>query len=110
MLASLGYKVTFFTDSIKTLEEFQKDPGRYDLVITDMTMPNMTGVELAGQIMTTRPGMPVIICTGFSEMIDEEKAAALGIRALIMKPVIRADLAKAVRQALDLSKMEAVAE
>jgi FixJ family two-component response regulator len=69
-----------------------------------MTMPNMTGAELATQILTIQPDMPIILCTGFSEMMNEEKAKSLGIRAFIMKPVNRTDLAESVRQVLDSSK------
>jgi DNA-binding NarL/FixJ family response regulator len=70
-------------------------------VITDMTMPKMTGIELAGEIMRIRPGMPVILCTGFSEAITPERAKALGLRELIMKPVVQSRIAAAVRQALE---------
>jgi YesN/AraC family two-component response regulator len=89
---------------METLHEFRKGPGNFDLVITDMTMPNLTGAELARQILTIQPDMPIILCTGFSEMINEEKAKSLGIRAFIMKPVIRTDLAQSVRKVLDSSK------
>jgi len=104
MLKGLGYEVTAFTNSMETLHEFRKKPGNFDLVITDMTMPNLTGVGLAKQILTIQPDMPIILCTGFSEMINEEKAKSLGIRAFIMKPVIRTDLAQSVRKVLDSSK------
>jgi PAS domain S-box-containing protein len=106
MLEYLGYEVTAFTNSMETLHEFQKRPGNFDLVITDMTMPNMTGAELAKQILTIQPDMPIILCTGFSEMMNEEKAKSLGIRAFIMKPVNRTDLAESVRNVLDSSKNE----
>jgi PAS domain S-box-containing protein len=104
MLEYLGYEVTAFANSMETLQEFKKGPDNFDLVITDMTMPNMTGAELATQILTIQPDMPIILCTGFSEMMNEEKAKSLGIRAFIMKPVNRTDLAESVRQVLDSSK------
>lgn len=101
MLAPLGYTVVTHSDSVEALHEFRQDPQRYDLVITDMTMPRMTGRELAREIIGIRPGIPIIICTGFSEYIDAGKAKELGIRAFLMKPLARKDLAEAVRAALD---------
>jgi FixJ family two-component response regulator len=70
-------------------------------VITDMTMPNMTGSELAQQLMRLRSDIPVILCTGFSEAMTPEKAKALGLRELIMKPIIKIQIAEAIRRALD---------
>jgi len=66
-----------------------------------MTMPKMTGDELAKELMRIRPDLPIILCTGFSELIDEQKAKATGIRRLIMKPIVQRDMAKAIREALD---------
>ena len=83
---------------------FKATPDRFDLVITDMTMPNLTGDKLAQEILRIRPGIPIILCTGFSEYISEEKAKALGIREFVMKPLIMKDLAKAIRRALDSRK------
>ncbi len=100
MLESLGYKVFSLTDSSEALKLFRKEPDRFDLVITDMTMPRMTGDELAKEILTIRPDVPVIICTGYSERMTEAKAKSMGIRAFIMKPVNKADIAEAVRRAL----------
>ena len=76
-------------------------PDRFDLVITDMTMSNMTGADLAREIMRIRPDVPVILCTGFSEAISEEKAKAMGIRAFVMKPVVRREIAEVIRRVLD---------
>jgi len=101
MLEHLGYKVEGRTSSIEALEAFRAQPDKFDLVITDMTMPNMTGDELARELMRIRPDLPIILCTGFSELIDEQKAKAMGIRAFVMKPVVMAEMAKAVRKALD---------
>jgi PAS domain S-box-containing protein len=100
-LAGLGYEVTSFTNSEDTLHEFQKRPDNFDLVITDMTMPDMTGAELAVQILKIKPGMPIILCTGYSEQINEEKAKSLGIRAFIMKPVKISKLTETIRKVLD---------
>jgi len=101
MLESLGYKVTGRTSSIEALEAFRNKPHEYDLVITDMTMPNMTGKELARELMVLRPDIPVILCTGFSEQIDEERAKSMGISAFIMKPIVMHDIAVTIREILD---------
>jgi PAS domain S-box-containing protein len=101
MLEHLGYKVTIRTSSIEALELFKVKSDRFDLVITDMTMPNMTGDKLAKELMKVRPDIPIIICTGYSERISEEKAGSLGIRKFIMKPIVMSDMAKTVREILD---------
>jgi PAS domain S-box-containing protein len=101
MLNGLGYKVTTRTSSIEALELFKIKPGQFDLVITDMTMPHMTGEKLARELMKIRSDIPVIICTGYSEYISKEKANKMGIRAFIMKPLVMRDLANTVRKILD---------
>jgi signal transduction histidine kinase/ActR/RegA family two-component response regulator len=101
MLESLGYTVNGHTDSLEALATFTKEQGRFDLVVTDMTMPKMTGRELAQKILALRPDMPIILCTGFSEMIDAGRSEIAGVKEFIMKPVIKADLARLVRKALD---------
>ncbi len=101
MLERLGYHTTCFTNSRNALTAFQADPSRFDLVITDMSMPHVTGMQLAKELIAARPGVPIIICTGFSERINKEKAAAMGITGFLMKPVIRSKLAEMVRQVLD---------
>ena len=101
MLQSLGYRVTTRTSSVEALELFRSRHGDFDLVITDMTMPNMTGAALAREMLAIRPDLPVILCTGYSEFMTAEHARELGIRGYIMKPMNRRDLAKAVRDALD---------
>ncbi len=100
MLTQLGYKVTVQTDSRAAWELFVRQPDAFDLVITDVAMPKMSGIELATKILERRPDFPVILCTGFSEMINEEKAKSLGIKAYLMKPVLKSKLAASVRQAL----------
>ncbi len=101
MLERLGYQVTARTSSLEALEAFRAKPPKYDLVITDQTMPNMTGAELAPKLLVIRPDIPIIICTGFSELITEDKAKALGIRAYVMKPVVMNEIAKTIRNVLD---------
>jgi PAS domain S-box-containing protein len=100
-LERLGYAVEGFTSSIDALESFRKAPDRFDLVITDMTMPKLPGDLLAQEIFKLRPGMPIILCTGYSSRIDRQKSEALGIRAMLMKPLKLSDLASSVRQVLD---------
>jgi PAS domain S-box-containing protein len=100
MLERLGYHVTGRTSSIETLEAFRAAPDKFDLVITDMTMPNMTGIHLTQKLIEIRPDIPIIICTGFSEKISEHKAKAMGIRGYVMKPVVRSELAKKIREVL----------
>jgi len=101
MLSGLGYEVIGRTSSTEALELFRARPNRFGLVITDMTMPNMTGVELAQELMRIRPDIPVILCTGFSETITPEKAKAIGFKDFIMKPLIRRQVAEAIRRVLD---------
>ncbi|MDP2992419.1 MAG: response regulator, partial [Deltaproteobacteria bacterium] len=101
MIEALGYKVAGRTSSIEALEAFRAQPGKFDLVITDQTMPNMTGETLAKELLIIRPDIPIIICTGYSESITKEKVKAMGIRELIMKPVVRSELARIIRHVLD---------
>lgn len=100
MLERLGYKVSPFTSSLEAFEEFRKNPDRFDLVITDQTMPGMTGAELAAELMRARRDIPIILCTGFSELLSEEKAKVVGIKEYISKPVVKSEIAKAIRQVL----------
>ena len=100
MLKQLGYDVTTRAGSIDALEAFKANLDRYDLIITDMTMPNMTGIQLAQAVKKIRPEIPVIICTGFSDQIDEEKCKAMGIQGYVMKPIIRKEFAGIIREVL----------
>jgi CheY-like chemotaxis protein len=100
MLTSLGYDVAVRLSSIDALEAFRANPRDYDLVITDMTMPNMTGARLAEEMLKIRPDLPIILTTGFSERMDKEEAERLGFRDFLMKPVSLGDLARAVQRAL----------
>jgi DNA-binding NtrC family response regulator len=95
-----NYKVVAKNSSLETLETFRSDPHRFDPVITDMTMPSLRGEELAREIMALRPGMPIILCTGYSEMIDEAQAWDIGIREVVMKPYMVEKLAETIRKAL----------
>ncbi|QTA87233.1 ATP-binding response regulator [Desulfonema magnum] len=100
MLQRLGYEVTTLTSSSEALNLFRMKPENFDLVITDMTMPGMTGVELSKALMDIRADIPIILCTGFSEIITEEKAKAIGIDEYVMKPMLKSEIARAIRRTL----------
>lgn len=104
MLEDLGYSATIRTSSIDALEAFKAHPQKYDLVVTDHTMPNMTGIDLSREIRHLRPDIPIIVCSGFSDVITKQKAENLGISAFIMKPILKTDLSKAIRKCLDEKK------
>lgn len=104
ILNRLGYKVISHASSMEALDTFQLNPEEFDLVITDMTMPKMTGDVLAKKLNEIRPDIPVIICTGFSERINQGKASSIGIKGFLMKPVVRSEMAKMVRKVLDEAK------
>ncbi|MCP3871991.1 MAG: response regulator [Desulfobacteraceae bacterium] len=101
MLSRLGYKVTEKTKSPEALNIFKMNPENFDLVITDMTMPDMTGDQLAKKIFSIKPDIPIVICTGFSERINKEQAKIIGVKGFLMKPVVKADMADMVRNVLD---------
>ncbi|HLZ20345.1 MAG TPA: response regulator, partial [Smithellaceae bacterium] len=98
---SLGYSITAVTGSSEALQLFQDHPGGFDLVITDMTMPRMTGAELSSAILKIRPELPIILCTGYSNAINAETARKLNIRALLMKPVSLNEMGLVARKVLD---------
>ncbi len=100
ILIDLGYLVTVFTSSTKALSAYENDPENIDLLITDMTMPEMTGVDLSRKILALHPDLPIILCTGFSETVDEEKAKSIGISEYVKKPIDKHTLAKAIRAVL----------
>jgi len=104
MLTGLGYNVTTRTSSIEARELFRNRPEDFDLVLTDMTMPNMTGDRLAIELMKIRSDIPVILCTGYSKKMSEKSAAKIGIKAIVMKPFVKRELAQTVRQMLDEAK------
>ena len=100
-LERLGYTVTATTDSLDALEKFRTNPDQFDLLITDQTMPNMTGSELTKEVLRVKPNMPILLCTGYSSVITEDDALAIGIKQYARKPVGRTLLAELVRQVLD---------
>jgi len=101
MLERLGYDVETKKNPLEALELFQSNPDHFDLVITDMTMPQMSGVKLSEKLRTIRPDIPVIICTGHSPLIDQENAKSMGIAAFVMKPFVMKNIAKTIRNVLD---------
>ncbi len=101
ILESLGYSVEAFDSSIDAWELFSSEPEKFDLIITDQTMPHMTGSELAEKMLQISPGMPIILCTGHSSVIDENAAKKIGIKSFLMKPVDKRMLAGTIRNLLD---------
>ena len=100
MLEVLGYTVDGKINPIEALTSFKDDPDYYDLIITDMTMPCMNGMTLSKEILKIRPDVPIILCTGHSEAVDEEKALKSGIKAFIMKPFSRLDMSDSINKVL----------
>jgi PAS domain S-box-containing protein len=101
LLEHKGYQVESKTSAAAALEVFRARPDEFDLVITDMTMPHMTGEKFAIELMAIRPDIPIILCTGYNEMISAEKAKALGIKEFVMKPIIMREMARTIRKVLD---------
>jgi len=101
MLEFLGYTVTCCLKSPEALSLFTIDPGRFDLVITDMTMPRMNGDRLAKELIAVRPDIPIVICTGYNPQIDQNAAARIGVKAFMLKPLTFQQLAFLVREVLD---------
>jgi signal transduction histidine kinase/ActR/RegA family two-component response regulator len=101
VLTGLGYQVVSRTNAREALALVRLDPMQLDLVITDQTMPGLTGIELAKEILALRADLPIILCTGFSHLVDADTAKAVGIRAFAMKPLTKREIAKTIREALD---------
>lgn len=103
-LTNLGYDVTVMTDSLAALDYFESDPDAVDMLITDMTMPNLTGAQLARQALAVRSDLPIILCTGFSNAIDEVKSRNIGIKAFLTKPIFTREIAITIRRIFDVDK------
>lgn len=101
LLKELGYQITSCVQSLQALDLFTADPLAFDLIITDLMMPGMTGDQLAREMLAINPALPIIICSGFRERIGKEHMADLGIREILMKPISIADLSHKVRAVLD---------
>lgn len=100
LLTQLGYAVKTAPDSFEALQIFRQEPERFDLVLSDVTMPGMTGERLAEELLKIRPDLPIVLCTGFSRRITENDFSQYGVKALLYKPFVRADLALTIRKAL----------
>jgi CheY-like chemotaxis protein len=100
-LKRLGYKVTCSLKPEDALELFRQDPHRFDVVITDLTMPQMTGLELAEKLSLIRPGLPIILCTGMNQAVSKPDVKGSGISLVIQKPASRSEMAQAVRKVLE---------
>ncbi|MDA8141791.1 MAG: response regulator [Desulfobacteraceae bacterium] len=109
MLETLGYNVVVHTSASDALTRFKSDPAAFDLVLTDMTMPGMTGAELAAQMLRLRPDLPILLCTGYSYSMTEVKAKAMGIREFLLKPLMRREVAVIIRKVLDGKGFRSVA-
>jgi PAS domain S-box-containing protein len=107
MLERLGYHVTTRRNSLDALTTFHNQPDAFDLIITDQTMPGMTGVDLARRILQLRPEMPIILCTGYSSQISEETAKAVGIKGFAYKPLAKKDIGELIRKILDDKSVQA---
>jgi len=105
MLESLGYHVTVAANGSEAWNLFLEDPSRFDLVITDQTMPDVTGVTLAQKMLRVRKEMPIILCTGYSEMVSAKKAKDVGVGEFVVKPMVRKELAETIRRVLDGRKV-----
>jgi len=101
-LTGKGYKVTAVTDSIVALEKFRSQPDSFDLLITDQTMPGLTGAELVKAVLELKPSLPVIMCTGHSQAISRKDAMAIGIKKYVFKPLHGDELLEAVKDVLEL--------
>ena len=101
ILKLLGYEVTSTTDSREALELIHSHPDKFDLIVTDQSMPNLSGVELARKVLRTNTSVPIILCTGYSSIVSEEEALTVGIKRYLRKPITTKDFAEAIRQVLD---------
>jgi PAS domain S-box-containing protein len=104
LLEELGYRVNSFQNGTQAFEAYKEDPDCFDIVVSDMTMPGMTGLDLAKKILQLRPTQPVVLCTGHSELINRKKALKIGISDYYEKPVIISELAKVIRTVIDKAK------
>jgi CheY-like chemotaxis protein len=102
ILGQLGYKVQTTNSSVEALEIFRSKPNEFDLVITDLTMPELTGINLAKALLTIRPELPIVLCTGFSDRVNEAMLQSMGIRGLMLKPLTTHELAHSVRMAIEV--------
>jgi CheY-like chemotaxis protein len=105
-LSDLGYDVVATTSSMDALNIFREEPDKFDLVITDQTMPNLTGMDLAAKLLKVKASVPIILCTGHNETVSQEEAREAGIKAFLTKPLTRQELGETVRRVLDAKTHE----
>ncbi len=101
ILEKQGYQVSIFMDGIAAFQSFAQDPGRFDLIITDLIMPRMTGKELSVKVLNIRKDMPIILCTGYNENFTHEMVSKIGISKYIQKPLMGPELSTLIREILD---------
>ncbi len=106
ILSRSGYRVTSRTSSIEALEAFRANPDKFDMIITDMAMPNMSGEKLSSELVKIRPDIPILLCTGFSETMHKDRFESKGIKHFLLKPVITKDLLITVRNVFDMNKTD----
>ncbi len=104
LLERLGYQTTVHTESMKALDAFRTAPDMFDLIITDIAMPKISGIQLAQEIKKIKSTVPILLCTGYKDQLSDEKCQAMGIHGYLLKPVIRKELAEAIRKALDSNR------
>lgn len=101
ILQTLGYRVTALTSSVEALAAFSENPSQYDLIITDQTMPNMTGLELSRRMLALRPDLPIILCTGYGALLTRDDVCKQGISELVLKPLTKKELAHVIKKVLN---------
>lgn len=105
-LETLGYQATSTSSANEALEMFSRNPDGYDLIISDQSMPGMSGAQLAQELMHIRPDIPIVLCTGYSDSVDADKAKALGVKAFLQKPIEQKTLAVTIREILDPAPLD----
>jgi CheY-like chemotaxis protein len=100
LLSSLGYRVSEAADGQEALERLRATPGEFDLLISGQTMPRLSGLELAKALRAEGSRLPIILCSGFSEVLDEQNALQVGVSGVLAKPIDRTSMAQAVKRAL----------
>lgn len=105
ILAMAGYRVTTAANGLEALDLFRGDPAAFDLLLTDMTMPKMSGMELARQCLELRPELPIILCSGYNEEVSKESAFDSGLSAYLTKPIAGIQLCSIIRRVLDGEKL-----
>ena len=105
-LRRLGYEVVATTSSVEALDVFRRNADEFDLVITDQMMPGMTGMELATELLKVKTSVPIILYTGYAETVSSESAGEAGIKAILMKPLFKSEMAVAIRRVLDAKTCE----